>query len=104
MSQLGQRIRKIRFGKEMTIKELAAKAGVSEQALNGLERGRVDNPGFNTVAGIADALEVSLDFLYRGTPSLSAAELATLGRHRQTLVALQEVLAVMLGKVADGAE
>ena len=99
MSQLGSRIRTLRFAKDIKSKDLAEEAGISEQALNALERGRVENPGFLTVARIAEALDVSMEYLYKGTPSFTRGDLAALRRHRPLLEGLHEILGILLPKL-----
>jgi transcriptional regulator with XRE-family HTH domain len=101
MSQLGDRIRTLRFSKDIKSKDLAEKAGISEQALNALERGRVENPGFLTVTRIAENLDVSMEYLYKGIPSFSRADIAALKRHRPLLEDLQEILQVILPKLEE---
>lgn len=66
---LGARLQALRLDRGLTLKELAEKAGVSKEAINGIERG-IRDPRLFTAICLADALGVSLDFLVmgRGTP------------------------------------
>lgn len=99
MSQLGERIRQLRFDREMRVKDLAERVGISDQSLMAIERGRVDNPNFNTVASIASVLGVSLDYLHRGSPGFTEAEIEVLQKHADLLRGLHEVLGVFVAKL-----
>lgn len=59
---LGRRIKKVRGMRDMTQKQLAAKALISRSYLADVERGRY-NPSLETLQKIADALGVTLDRL-----------------------------------------
>jgi transcriptional regulator with XRE-family HTH domain len=99
MSQLGERIRQLRFDREMRVKDLAERVGISNQSLMAIERGRVDNPNFNTVANIASVLSVSLDYLHRGSPGFMEKEVETLREHADLLRGLHDVLGVIVTKL-----
>lgn len=60
---LGKLIANARRDKGLTLRELEAKTGVSNALINQIERGRVRDPGFRTVARIARALKLSLRLL-----------------------------------------
>ncbi|MGN0163704.1 MAG: helix-turn-helix domain-containing protein [Candidatus Ornithomonoglobus sp.] len=74
---MGKEIRKIRNSLGMSQEELAFKAGISAAHLGQIERA-AKNPTVDTVAGIADALGVSLSELFsfsfdpdkKGNPTL----------------------------------
>ncbi len=61
---LGRRIRAIRKAKGWTQEELGSKADVSYKFVGEIERGQ-QNPSFDTLVKIADALEVELFDLFR---------------------------------------
>lgn len=61
---LGRRIRDIRKAKGWTQEELGSKADVSYKFVGEIERGQ-QNPSFDTLAKIADALGVELIDLFR---------------------------------------
>lgn len=67
--QLGKAIRYGRIKRDMTLKQLAEKAGVSTSYLSLLERGKRD-PNMMTVALIAKALDVPLFLLIAGAEIL----------------------------------
>ncbi len=61
---LGKKIRKIRKEKNLSLRELAKKSGISSFSyLANIERGIVEDPGIKTIIKIARGLEVSIDFL-----------------------------------------
>jgi XRE family transcriptional regulator, regulator of sulfur utilization len=59
---LGEAIRELRRKRGASLKTLAPKAGISLNMLSVIERGEA-NPTWNTVHGIAAALEVSVSEL-----------------------------------------
>ena len=62
--QFGDKLREIRKRKRMTIREAAAKAGVSESLISQIERNRI-SPAMDTLLGITDILDIDPDFLFR---------------------------------------
>lgn len=60
---LGERIKKLRNEKVLTQEELARKAGIPYATLMKIENGQVKNPTVGTLKKIADALEVTVDYL-----------------------------------------
>ena len=61
---LGRRIRTIRKAKGWTQEELGSKADISYKFVGEIERGQ-QNPSFDTLVKIADALEIELFDLFR---------------------------------------
>lgn len=61
---LGRRLRDIRKAKGLTQEQLGSKADVSYKFIGEIERGQ-QNPSFDTLVKIADALEVELFELFR---------------------------------------
>ncbi|MFW6091462.1 MAG: helix-turn-helix domain-containing protein [Actinomycetota bacterium] len=59
--RLGRLLREARGGRSMV--GVAAGAGISVETLRKIERGRIPNPAFFTVAAVADVVGVSLDVL-----------------------------------------
>lgn len=73
---LGRRIRDIRKAKGWTQEELGSRADISYKFIGEIERGQ-QNPSFDTLVKIADALEVELYELLRfeeGIPSRKELE------------------------------
>jgi len=60
----GDRLRKIRELKKITLKGLAERIGVSESLISQIERNKV-SPSIDTLLALAEELEVDLDFLFR---------------------------------------
>ena len=75
--QLGDRIGKARRRCGLSGAELARRIGIERQHLSALEKSRIPNPGVLLVEKIAEALNVSADYLLSGrlTPRRSFAEL-----------------------------
>lgn len=61
---LGRRLRDIRKAKDWTQEELGSKADVSYKFIGEIERG-LQNPSFDILVKIADALEIELFELFR---------------------------------------
>jgi transcriptional regulator with XRE-family HTH domain len=71
-TRLGEVLRAARG--DRTSVEIAARAGISVEALRKIEHGRVPTPAFFTVLAIAEAVGLSLDELRLAvTPSLLTA-------------------------------
>ncbi len=70
----GDRLRLARVAKGLTQQELAAAAGVSRQAISGLESGKFD-PSLEVALAVAGALGVSVEELFAG--EAAAVHLAT---------------------------
>jgi len=60
----GDKLRKIREFKHITLKSLAEKIGVSESLISQIERNKV-SPSIDTLLALAEELEVELDYLFR---------------------------------------
>jgi transcriptional regulator with XRE-family HTH domain len=63
--QLGRRVRKLREGRSLSLKQLAAMASVSESFISQVERG-VANPSVSSLRRIADGLDTSIGALFEG--------------------------------------
>lgn len=64
---LSQNIKKHRKKHKLSQEELAKKAGITYSTLIKIETGANDNPTIKTLSKIAEALEVSIDELVRGS-------------------------------------
>lgn len=58
------RIKEIRRAKEMTLSQLAEKAGITPQLLLAMEDGRIKFVTTETLLNVAKALETSIDNLF----------------------------------------
>jgi len=63
MNTIGSKIKKLRLEKDLTQEELARKADIPYATLLKIENDTVKNPTINTLQKLAQALEVSVDFL-----------------------------------------
>ena len=61
--QFGEKLRAVRERKHLTLKAVAAHAKVSESLVSQIERNKV-SPAIDTLLDIADALDISLEFLF----------------------------------------
>lgn len=65
---IGDRVKKIRKEKKMSMSELAEKAGVAKSYLSSLERNLQTNPSIQFLEKITQVLEVPLDVLLHDEP------------------------------------
>jgi len=63
MTKLGKRIKELRKANNMTIKDLSEKSGVGQSTISEIETGKAKNPKSETLAKIANALNVTVDTL-----------------------------------------
>ncbi len=63
--RLKDKLRELRTGRDLTLKNLAETTGLSVSYLSDIERGRT-NPSLKTVEALADALDVSVQTLLTG--------------------------------------
>lgn len=63
---MGERVRHARILKGMTKVELAEITGISRISIAKIENGETENMSVKTAIALADALEMSLDFLLCG--------------------------------------
>lgn len=62
--KMGFRIKEIREEKNMSVAELAERAGVSRQQIYNLEGEKENDPKITTLMKIADALETTIDKIF----------------------------------------
>lgn len=70
MQQIGNRIRLVRKGQRMSQNELSERVGISSNYLSEIERGR-RTPSSQILFYISDALNVSTDYLLKGTDCIA---------------------------------
>jgi transcriptional regulator with XRE-family HTH domain len=66
MTEVGERLKKVRRRAMLTQEQLAEKSGVGITTINRIEKGRVEDPHFSTLRKLAEALEVDPAELVRG--------------------------------------
>jgi len=60
----GERIRKVRDRRGLTMKEVAQKVGISESMVSQIERDRV-SPSLDTLLTMAEVLQIDLEYLFQ---------------------------------------
>jgi len=63
-AEFGNKIRLVRERKNLTLKDVAAEAGVSESLISQIERNRV-SPSIDTLIAIANTLNIDLEYLFK---------------------------------------
>ena len=63
-AEFGNKLRLVRERKQMTLKDVAAQAGVSESLISQIERNRV-SPSIDTLIAIANTLNIDLEYLFK---------------------------------------
>jgi transcriptional regulator with XRE-family HTH domain len=61
--RFGEKIRRIRERRSLTLREVARQAGVSESLVSQIERNKA-SPAIDTLLALADALDMDLDYLF----------------------------------------
>lgn len=97
--QFGEKLRQVRERKKLTMKTVAAKAGVSESLISQIERNKV-SPAIDTLLNLAEVLEIDLEYLFsefkrnRKVNLVKAAD--------RSKIVLQDVMYEQLSKTVDG--
>lgn len=76
MNSVGKNLQKIRKEKKMTQEELAEKLNVTRQAISNWETDKTQ-PDVNTLAQIAEALDISVEVLIYGEPKTKLQTVTT---------------------------
>lgn len=66
MSTFPERLKEARINKGFTCRALSERIESAESTVSQIERGSIENPGAKTVAALAAALDVSIDWLLTG--------------------------------------
>lgn len=66
---VGQRLRALREERDISMRELARRSGLSANALSMIERG-LTSPSVSTLTKLADAMEVPITAMFRNEPEL----------------------------------
>ena len=86
---IGQRIKQARKANNMSLRDLAEKAEISAMAISKYERG-LDTPSSGVLLRLAQALGVSIDFLFR--PQTISVQLQAYRKHAALGVKEQEAI------------
>jgi transcriptional regulator with XRE-family HTH domain len=81
----GEKIREVRERKQMTIREVAEKAGLSESLISQIERNRI-SPAIDTLLKIIDILEIDLDFIFRDFKRERTVNLVKAGERKRAVL------------------
>ncbi|QKS73211.1 helix-turn-helix domain-containing protein [Paenalkalicoccus suaedae] len=84
---IGERVRKYRQEKGLTMSELADRAGVAKSYLSAIERNIQSNPSISFIEKIAEVLDVDMNQLLNDTASTKKSS-ASLDAEWQELVEL----------------
>ncbi|WP_043931339.1 helix-turn-helix domain-containing protein [Bacillus sp. EB01] len=72
---IGDRVKKIRMEKKMSLSELAEQAGVAKSYISSLERNLQRNPSIQFLEKISAVLDVSVDQLIHESPASGGDDL-----------------------------
>lgn len=61
---IGKRIRLLRLERGLSQVEIEKIAGISRSHLSNIESGKIENPGLHTLEKIAEALKVTISYLF----------------------------------------
>jgi transcriptional regulator with XRE-family HTH domain len=80
---IGQKIRRLRRARDITQAGLAKRAGMATNTVNRIEKGHMPRPSADSLAKIADALDIAIGELYEEEPLLAGKGSAPpdTGRH-----------------------
>ncbi len=67
METIGERIKKLRLNNDLTLEELGNKIGVARPTINKYENGTITNIPLTKIKSLANALNVTDDYLINGT-------------------------------------
>lgn len=110
---LGEFIRELRNNARISLRQLAAQAGVSNPYLSQIERG-LRKPSAEVLQQIANALRVSTPLMYlragllaeregQGVPAAITADPDLTDRHKKTLIEIYEAFRREAGRASDEA-
>ena len=82
---IGERVKKIRKERKMSLSELAERAGVAKSYLSSLERNLQTNPSIQFLEKIASVLNISVDRLIHDEPNKELVDSDWLGLVREAM-------------------
>lgn len=72
--KFGEKLRSVRERKEMTMKEVAEKCGVTESLISQIERNKV-SPAIETLLSIVDVMDIDIEYLFGDFKTNKKAEI-----------------------------
>jgi transcriptional regulator with XRE-family HTH domain len=97
----GERLRAVRERRGITLRDVAARAGVSESLVSQIERSRV-SPSIDTLLSLADVLEVDLEHLFADYRRKKGVNLVRAGERRT--VSTDSVTYEQLARIRERAD
>jgi transcriptional regulator with XRE-family HTH domain len=79
---IGHRLREAREARGLTQVDVAARTGIRQATISKFEKGQIGEPGAQKIAALAQALDVSMEWIITGAgegPRRADAELAPTG-------------------------
>jgi transcriptional regulator with XRE-family HTH domain len=83
--RFGEKIREVRERRQMTLREVAARAGVSESLISQIERNRI-SPAIDTLLKIIDILDIDPDFIFRDFKKDHSVNLVRAGEKKRAVI------------------
>lgn len=79
---IGARIKRLRRDRELTLEDLANKAGTCKSVICSIEKGRQNRPSYNMLQRLAAALGTTTQFIGEGTYCLTREEWQDIQFHK----------------------
>jgi transcriptional regulator with XRE-family HTH domain len=99
--KFGEKLRTVRERKEMTMKDVSTKAGLSESLISQIERNKV-SPAIDTLLVIAEILEIDLEYLFSDFKKNKAVHLVKADKRNK--VVLDGIIYEQLSKIVEDDE
>lgn len=96
--EFGEKIRHVREKKQMTMKELAEKAAVSESLISQIERNKV-SPAIDTLLKILDVLNIDIEYIFNDFKKTKTVHLVR--REERDKILMQNVTYERLSKTIE---
>ena len=78
----GQKLRKARKDRNLTLKQVATQAGVTESLISQIENGRV-SPAMDTLLAIVEILDIDLNWLFQEYTDRKSVKITKATRHQE---------------------
>src|SRR5208337_3296516 len=83
--QFGDKIREVRERRNLTMREVAGKAGLSESLISQIERNRV-SPALDTLLSIVEILDIDLEYLFADFKKDRTVNIVREGDRKKTVI------------------